>query len=94
MTKASLKPSTSPFFIPKRGCDVARHEAVTVSRNNNIVTSFFFLHLLLLAISSIKKKKKGEDVTILLLRDTVTASWRATSQPRFGIKKGLVEPPS
>ena len=37
-----------------------------------------------------KKKQNGEDVTILLLRDTVTASWRAYVRASFRIKDLLL----
>ena len=51
---------------------------------------FFFSYHLLLAISRLLGKfclkKNGEDVTILLLRDTVTASWHAYVTVSFSIK--------
>ena len=71
---------------------------------NNVIdllfVSFFFYSLLLgiygllgnVVTLSQKKtnKQNGEDVTILLLRDTVTASWRAYVRASFRIKDLLL----
>ena len=75
---------------------------------NNVIdllfVSFFFYSLLLGIygllgnVVTLKKKQtnkqNGEDVTILLLRDTVTASWRAYVRASFRIKVLLLKPPS
>ena len=69
---------------------------------NNVIDLLFVLlfflffitrHLWLIRKCCYFKKKKnktnkqnGEDVTILLLRDTVTASWRAYVRASFRIK--------
>lgn len=56
--------------------------------------SFITRHLWLIRKCCYFKKKKnkqnGEDVTILLLRDTVTASWRAYVRASFRIKDLLL----
>ena len=72
---------------------------------NNVIDLLFvllFFYSLLLGIYgllgnvvTLKKKEKknkqnGEDVTILLLRDTVTASWRAYVRASFRIKDLLL----
>ena len=71
---------------------------------NNVIDLLFvllFFYSLLLGIYGLlgkvvtlkkktKNKQNGEDVTILLLRDTVTASWRAYVRASFRIKDLLL----
>ena len=70
---------------------------------NNVIDLLFvllFFYSLLLGIYGLlgnvvtlkkqKNKQNGEDVTILLLRDTVTASWRAYVRTSFRIKDLLL----